>query len=217
MNAIDYKVEPFAAAPSQPHMMEGDGALPSKRDMEAMIDSQSRWDEVEEAVDHGFDTSTVFYGAAVQRLPLLSHCIYYGCPACPDSTIDCLVKNGADASATDNIGRTVFHFAADLFHKSEEESERLLRKLASLPSLPPHLPHQPANDGALPTCGASTHNNVRGLRVLVEELGVSVSAADEHGRTPAHWASLSGHREALLYLIVFCGVDVTAKTNVSAF
>ena len=123
------------------------------------------------------------------------------------------MKKGGDVSATDLYGCTVFHLAVNFNRKSsEEESERLLRKLVSLPSLPPHLPHQIHNYDRLPTHSASAYNNVRGLRLLVEELEVSVTAADNVGDTPAHVAR---RPEALLYLIVFCGVDVNAKSHVS--
>ena len=52
--------------------MEGDGALPTEEEMKEMIQSKSRWAEVEEAVACGFDVSTVLHA-----VPLLSFCIIY--------------------------------------------------------------------------------------------------------------------------------------------
>ena len=190
--------------------------------MEGMI-RRKEWSEVEAAVEAGFDASCCDFNGS-SKMPLVSRCILFGCR---DRTVDIIVKNGADPTVKSAYGLTIFHYAAFLDSKTEEDSERLLRKLASLAShsLPPHLTHltpthliqlarAPANSGYLPTHMACLNNNVRGLRVLAEEIGVSVTDVDLNGNSPAHIAASDGSRECLLYLILRHRIPLHAKNKV---
>ena len=179
-----------------------------------------KWSEVEAAVEAGFDASCCQFNN-LDNVPLLSWCISFGCR---DSTMNIIVKNGADVAAKSAGRDNVVHFAASLSFKTEEDSERLLRKLASLAShsLPPHLTlthliqlaRTRDEFGYFPTHFACVWNNVRGLRVLTEELGASVTDVNRCGESPAHIAASHGNPECLLYLILRHRIPLDVKNNV---
>ena len=59
--------------------------------------------------------------------------------------------------------------------------------------------------------GRHMNGHVDAIRAL-KEAGADVSAKDEHGWTPMHWAAGNGHVDAIKALKE-AGADVSAKAN----
>lgn len=150
------------------------------------------------------------------------------------TTVEVLLRFGADAAKVDFAGRTALHFA------SWEESEGKLAVMDRLLESMKPLPHQFADEqGQTPLHYAAASGNTRGTALLVKH-GFNIDQPDNYGdrpltlackygfigpvkellkasaktdhyassrRVPLHWAALQGHLD-IVRLLLEAGADV---------
>lgn len=114
---------------------------------------------------------------------------------------EALLDGGADANATDGIGRTALHSAS--FHDRGPVAELLIDRGANI--------HAKDTDGLSPLHAAALADN-RALATLLIDRGADINARTNLGLTPLHLASATGQNQ-MLRLLIDRGARIDAQDS----
>ena len=115
--------------------------------------------------------------------------------------VRCLIENGANVNAKDNLGRTLLHSAAE--GNATETAALLLKSGAQV--------NAKSDNGGTPLHSAA-YNNATEAAALLLKNGAQVNAKSDNGGTPLHSAAYNNATEAAA-LLLKSGAQVNAKND----
>jgi len=135
-----------------------------------------------------------------QRTPL-----YYASGRGNWYCIDLLLKHGAKMDILDDKMRSPLHTAAGGGLKNSVAVKHLLATT--------NITGDPIDKfGRSPLSYAASHDKLDNL-IFLHQRGATLNNRDIQGRTPLHFASASGHKDIVKYLIISGEIDVDVRDN----